>query len=203
MDPDPGFSGPNAASFPYLPMKKFLAFLLAIAAMSTAPVHAQAPAAAPAATVSPAAAAAVRELLESMKYRDMMTAAFKSMQKQIPVMILQTATNAINANPNLSDAQKKAALDKAAQDVPQAVEAVSTIMNDPKLIDDMIAEIVPLYARHFTVQEIRQLAAFYKTPVGAKLLTTMPQVMTESMEISNRIMAPRINKYIEKVASGK
>jgi uncharacterized protein len=182
-------------------MKKFLVSLFAVLALAVPPAFAQAPEAAPA--VSPAAAAAVRELLDAMKYRDMMTAAFKSMQKQIPVMILQTATNSINANTALSPEERKAALDKAAKDVPGAVEAVNALLADPKLIDEMIAEIIPLYARHFTAAEIRQIAAFYKTPVGAKMLTTMPQVMAESMEIGNRVMAPRIAKYIHKVASGK
>ena len=37
----------------------------------------------------------------------------------------------------------------------------------------------PIYARHFTVAELRDLIAFYRTPTGAKALRQMPQVMGE------------------------
>jgi uncharacterized protein len=37
----------------------------------------------------------------------------------------------------------------------------------------------PIYARHFTVAELRDLIAFYRTPTGAKALQQMPQVMGE------------------------
>jgi len=35
----------------------------------------------------------------------------------------------------------------------------------------------PLYARYFTASEMNEIAAFYKTPAGAKALTVMPKVM--------------------------
>ncbi len=180
-------------------MKKLLTALLTVLALASAPVMAQ-DAKAP---VDAAAAKAVRELLDAMKYRDLMTAAFKSMQKNIPVLVLQSATNAVNANTKLTDEERKAALDKVAQEVPGAVTAINTLLADPTLIDEIIEEIVPLYARHFTANELHQIAVFYKTPAGAKMLVTMPQVMSEAMVIGNRVMAPRINKFIEQAAGKK
>lgn len=40
---------------------------------------------------------------------------------------------------------------------------------------------IPIYAKHFTQEEIRQLIHFYKTPVGQKLAATLPAVSQESM----------------------
>lgn len=37
----------------------------------------------------------------------------------------------------------------------------------------------PIYARHFTVDELKELAAFYRTPTGTKALQQIPQVMGE------------------------
>lgn len=37
----------------------------------------------------------------------------------------------------------------------------------------------PIYARHFTAGELRELIAFYQTPLGAKSLHEMPQAMAE------------------------
>ena len=43
--------------------------------------------------------------------------------------------------------------------------------------------------RTYSVQELHDLAGFYKTPVGAKALQTMPKVMTEYFAT----MVPRMN----------
>ncbi len=36
-----------------------------------------------------------------------------------------------------------------------------------------------IYARHFSVAELNELSAFYRTPIGAKALREMPRVMGE------------------------
>ncbi len=38
-----------------------------------------------------------------------------------------------------------------------------------------------IYARHFTAAELRELKAFYGSPLGQKALKEMPQIMTESI----------------------
>jgi hypothetical protein len=47
-----------------------------------------------------------------------------------------------------------------------------------------------IYARHFTVQELHDLTAFYRTPTGQKAVREMPQVMEESIEA----ITPRIQE---------
>lgn len=44
---------------------------------------------------------------------------------------------------------------------------------------DAMKEAPPIYARHFTVDELKELTAFYRTPTGAKALQEIPQVMGE------------------------
>jgi uncharacterized protein len=190
-------------------MKFITALILCACALSANAAQAQASATVPAvpaaasapAAIDPATDKAVRELLAAMKFRDQLNAAFASMQKNIPTMILQMATASINANTALSDVERKAALDRAAKGVPDAVTAVTATVSDPKLIDDMITEIVPLYARHFTVTEIKAMTVFYKSPAGSKMLQTMPRVTQESMQISQKVLMPRIQKYVDKVAA--
>jgi hypothetical protein len=46
-------------------------------------------------------------------------------------------------------------------------------------VTDAMKEAPPIYARHFTVAELRDLSAFYRTPTGAKALHELPQVMGE------------------------
>jgi uncharacterized protein len=47
--------------------------------------------------------------------------------------------------------------------------------------DALIDLIVPIYDKHFTHAEIKQLIAFYETPVGKKLSTTLPLITQEAM----------------------
>jgi hypothetical protein len=80
------------------------------------------------------------------------------------------------------------------------------LFSDPTLVDDMIAEMVPLYAETYTLDEIRQLTAFYASPLGQKMQANMPALMSRSMEISQRVMMPRIQKAMaqsHQAAAGK
>ena len=45
-----------------------------------------------------------------------------------------------------------------------------------------LGETGPIYARYFTTEELQQLIAFYRTPVGAKTLTLMPRVSVEVLQ---------------------
>ena len=47
--------------------------------------------------------------------------------------------------------------------------------------DELIDVTIPIYAKYFTPDEIKQLLAFYQTPLGQKVIATLPAVMQESM----------------------
>lgn len=52
---------------------------------------------------------------------------------------------------------------------------------------EFVAAIAAVYATHFTVDELRQLSAFYRGPVGQKFLQVMPKVMQDSMSMGQKI----------------
>lgn len=62
--------------------------------------------------------------------------------------------------------------------------------------DEFVTLTIPIYDKYFSEEEIRQLIAFYKTPTGQKIISTMPSVMKEAMaagqtwgkEISDKIL---------------
>ena len=43
--------------------------------------------------------------------------------------------------------------------------------------------VIPIYDKYYTESEIQQLISFYQTSLGQKVITTMPQIMQESMQI--------------------
>jgi uncharacterized protein len=50
-------------------------------------------------------------------------------------------------------------------------------------LDEFADEIAAVYARNFTPDEIRDLAVFYRSPTGQKLIDKMPTVAKQSIEI--------------------
>jgi hypothetical protein len=156
-----------------------------------------------AAQPDPAAVAAGKELMEAMKFRDMMQLSFAQIEQSMPQMMLQGATGAINANAKLNAAQKKEAIAQATKNIPEAVKAFSGTMNDPKLLDELSDEMTPLYVKYFNADELRAMTAFYRSPVGAKMLRTMPQLLGESMQITQRAMLPRMTAMIDKLTQAR
>ncbi|MGM8362547.1 DUF2059 domain-containing protein [Flavobacterium sp. ARAG 55.4] len=47
--------------------------------------------------------------------------------------------------------------------------------------EDITNMIIPIYDKYYTENDIDQLIAFYNSPIGKKMIATMPQVMQESM----------------------
>lgn len=62
-----------------------------------------------------------------------------------------------------------------------------------KSMNEAMADAPAIYARHLSVQEMRDISVFYKTPTGAKTLQVMPQITGEVM--AN--MAPRIQGMMQ------
>lgn len=66
----------------------------------------------------------------------------------------------------------------------------------PKLNDELIA----LYAKHFTHNEIKELIAFYRTPIGTKLANKVSVLGKESAPLAQKwavSLQPIIMKHIQ------
>lgn len=75
---------------------------------------------------------------------------------------------------------------------------------NPGDIENMI---LPIYDKYYTETDIDQLIAFYNSPIGKKMIATMPQVMQESVsagqnwgrKIGEKVLARLKEKgYLEK-----
>lgn len=69
-------------------------------------------------------------------------------------------------------------------------------MNAP---DGMIDRVVPVYHKHFTHAEIRELLAFYQTAIGRKAIDVLPSVVGESTAIGQawgRGIGPDIRRVV-------
>ena len=63
----------------------------------------------------------------------------------------------------------------------------------------MIDRVVPVYHKHFTHEEIRELLAFYQTAIGRKAIDVLPSVVGESTAIGQawgRGLGPEIRRVV-------
>ncbi|MFI8481140.1 DUF2059 domain-containing protein [Pseudomonas sp. NPDC078700] len=61
-------------------------------------------------------------------------------------------------------------------------------------------DLVKLYTTNFTEQELKELIKFYESPVGAKVLKTMPRLTAQSAELTQSKLepaVPKVNKLLE------
>lgn len=66
-------------------------------------------------------------------------------------------------------------------------------------LDEFAEAAASIYARHFSVDELRQIAAFYKTPAGAKSLEKMPLIAQESMTMGQKFSETLIKDLQDKL----
>ena len=72
---------------------------------------------------------------------------------------------------------------------------MDTFINDfAKTIDvnGMLDDMIPVYQRHLTKQDVAAMLVFYNTPTGQKLLREQPAMMAEGMQA----MQPRMQKMM-------
>jgi hypothetical protein len=149
-------------------MKSVLKFLpaatLAVGlALAAAPAVAQQPApAAPKST--PAAIAAAREILQIKNAAAMYANAVPGMVEKTKVALIQQN---LNYQKDLNEVAPIVAQQLAGRE---------------KEIGEGMAQV---YASEFTEQELKDLVAFYKTPLGQKLLTAEPRAIGLSMAFMN------------------
>lgn len=49
-------------------------------------------------------------------------------------------------------------------------------------IDEMVKVIIPIYAKHFKTQELKQITDFYESEAGRKVIDKTPQIMQEVVQ---------------------
>lgn len=70
----------------------------------------------------------------------------------------------------------------------------------------IVTYVIPSYRKHFTLEEIKQINAFYQTPVGKKMKEKTPlisQEMIANMQEWNKELTPKINDIVSRYQAEK
>ena len=175
-------------------MKKLAAAILTAFVFAAPAAHAQTRA------IDPKTEAAVKDMLVAMNYRQTIIDMNQQMAAQLPEFILGSVSEAINNAPGMTAEKREKAMAEVHAKLPEMVKAIREVMDDPKMIDELINAMPALYARHFTTAEIIELGKFYKTPVGAKTLKVLPSLTAESMQLGQQLVMPRVQEVMKRFA---
>ena len=63
----------------------------------------------------------------------------------------------------------------------------------------VVEELVPIYDRHFTGEEIEDLIAFYESAAGKKFVAMQPQIITEANGVGQRVALEAIQAIQKKM----
>jgi len=121
---------------------------------------------------------AARELMQVSGTEQIMS----QMQLQIENMFLN-----ISSDDTYNDKQK--------QIVKKYRDEVAKLLGNEMQWDQIEKQVVDLYVKSFTEQELKELITFYKTSLGQKMIEKMPWVMLRSAEVAReqmRFVIPRV-----------
>ena len=95
---------------------------------------------------------------------------------------------------------KKIRPDIPAEKMPLVEREISSFISEKIVAPGGLAEqLLPVFAKRFSPQELRQLTAFYESPLGQKAVTVMPGALKESREVAQRAaigMLPELNQRV-------
>ena len=110
---------------------------------------------------TPAALAAAKELLEIKGAQNMLGPI-------VPGVVESAKTSLMQSNPNLIKELNEVAVQLRTELAPRGSE--------------VIQQFVVLYAQRFTEAELKQVVAFYRSPLGQKILADEPTVMDQGFK---------------------
>ncbi len=80
-------------------------------------------------------------------------------------------------------------------------EVITTTIDEEIVVNNTLAKIMyPIYSKHFTVDELKQMVALYDTDFGKKMISVMPMVTQEGMQagqIIGQSLGPKIQARID------
>jgi len=139
----------------------------------------------------PAKEAAINQLLDAMEFEKTIALMMQGMKAQMPQQMMAGVRTAIDQS-GVSPEKKQEALALAQKEMPAFMESMMEKVLGKEFREEVTLQTIRIYSRHFTTEEIEQLAAFYRSPVGKKMIAKMPVIMQESMQDTMQYMMKRM-----------
>lgn len=131
------------------------------------------------------------------KGEETMLAIFKQMETIYPQMVENTLEKTLQG---LSQAEKEKVKAEAIKKVTSMNSRFNQRLQQRVNFREYVEQaIYPLYDKFFTENELKELLAFYKTPIGQKLNDISPQMAAEGSRLAQERLMPKIMKVIDEL----
>lgn len=160
------------------------ALMICVAGSSAAQVSATA-------TPDTAKEAAINRMLDAMEYEKSIRQMMVQMKAVLPQQMAAGSRAAIQQS-GLPEDKKQEAIAKLEKEMPEVAAQIFEQFLGKDFVEEATRTVIDIYGRHFTTEELNQLADFYLTPVGKKLTAKLPVIMQESMQATMGTMQKRM-----------
>jgi len=144
-------------------------------------------------SISPEKHAAIRELIGLINVDNKADKIVEVFEQQMSGARAALITSVLDERADLTNTEKASLRDtltaKQEEYTKRFREKLIEKLNYNQMVEE-IGEIV--YDKYYTLEEIRDLVAFYKTPTGQKSLKVMTPLLTDSLKLTYERMVPKI-----------
>src|SRR5205814_8498769 len=158
---------------------KLIALLLILLATRTLTVGQPSPT-----PSAPATRQDVLRLFKVMHINDQMRSVMDAMTKQQSALVHETMKKRYRQMTEERLEQFDAMMEEGIKDFP---------------VDAIIDDLIPVYQKHLTRTDVRAMNIFYSSPTGQKLLREMPEMTSESMQLSYGRMQKQMDAMMERM----
>ncbi|HEY8224632.1 MAG TPA: DUF2059 domain-containing protein [Pyrinomonadaceae bacterium] len=142
----------------------------------------------------------IRELLVIMDIKKNADAIRNALSVQIEKDVSAMLNRIIGQDTKLTKQEREELQQKVGENARKSRERFNRLfserVNYPQLVEEVCYEV---YDKYYTLDELRDLIAFYKTPVGQKTIRIMPDLFAESMAKTNERLQPRLEPLIKEI----
>jgi hypothetical protein len=150
--------------------------------------------------ISPEKQAAIKELVSIVNADDKSADLMNLFMTQMDSMREATIKMILDERTDLTAAERKAIEDVLIADKKESTKRFQEKLVQKLNFTEMIKEIsVIVYDKYFTLEEIKDLVAFYKTPTGQKALKTMTPLMADTMQLTAERLVPKIPGIMKEI----
>ncbi len=125
----------------------------------------------------------VEEMLQVTGARQNLQAMWDNMATQAASM---AAENYQRKHPDATPLDIRKAAELAGESAQQSIKVIS--------IEEIFDVMVPIYQRHLTHSDMRNIIEYYNSPTGQKVVKLMPVMMSESMQAARPIMEKHLSE---------
>jgi uncharacterized protein len=130
----------------------------------------------------------VEQFFTAMRLRKNMEMVFQAMREQMKGMSHKMMSDKLST---LTPEQQKK--------FQEAMQGSMDDVMDAMRFEDLISDMIPVYQKYLTREDLQGVIAFYSSPVGQRLLDKTPAMTTEAMKISMERMEKMMPEIMAKM----